>query len=250
LLDPAAHLGFDLDSFGGRMAGAWTTLLSAVRTGRPAYHEAFDRPYWDDLDAHPPIAAAFDSLMSPAGHGSPDPELLADPADWQRIRTVADIGGGTGALLAGILRAHPHLHGTLIDLPRTVARSAEFFAAAGVSDRVTVAGQSFFDPLPAGLDLYIISKVICDWPDAEATAILRRAADAARPAARIVVLGEGAPATSPSGDLLMMVLLGGKDRTLDEFRPLASAAGLEIVTVGRQSSGRYFVELRPTGWTT
>ncbi|MCU1237065.1 MAG: hydroxyneurosporene-O-methyltransferase [Candidatus Solibacter sp.] len=243
LLEPATRLAFDLDGFGSRMAGAWGTLLSAVRTGRPAYHEAFGRPYWEDLDAHPRLAADFDALMGPAGHGTPDPHVLADPADWEQIRTVVDVGGGTGSLLAEILRAHPHLSGTLVELPRTVARAADVLQSAGVADRVTVAAQSFFDPLPPGHDLYVISKVLCDWPDTEATAILRRCADAAGPSGRVVAVGEGAPVAPSSGDLLMMVLIGGKDRTLDDFRPLATDAGLEVRRVGRQSGGRHFVEL-------
>jgi hypothetical protein len=51
-------------------------LLRAVRTGAPAYHEVFGRPFWEDLQAHPDIAASFDALMGPAGHGTPDPEVL------------------------------------------------------------------------------------------------------------------------------------------------------------------------------
>src|SRR5262249_39731834 len=75
-----------LDGMGGRMAHAWGTLLEAVRTGRPAYHEVFGRPFWDDLAEHPEIAAKFDEMMGPAGQGTPDPEGLVSG------------GGGTGGL--------------------------------------------------------------------------------------------------------------------------------------------------------
>ena len=84
LLDDQIRLGLDLDGFGGRMARAWGTLLSAVRTGGPAYHEVFGRRFWEDLDAHPDIAASFDALMGTAGHGIPDWQVLIDPADWDR----------------------------------------------------------------------------------------------------------------------------------------------------------------------
>src|SRR5580700_4571025 len=141
LLEDGARLGFDLNGIGGRMAYAWGTLLSAVRTGRPAYHEAFGRGFWEDLDAHPDVAATFDALMGP-GHGAPDPQILVDPADWESVTTVVDVGGGTGALLAEILRSRPSVHGTLVDLPRVVARSGEVFQPAGVADRVTAVGQS------------------------------------------------------------------------------------------------------------
>ena len=66
LLDPPAKLGLDLDAFGGRMAHAWGGLLQAVRTGAPAYHTIFGKPFWEDLQAHPQIAESFDALMDPA----------------------------------------------------------------------------------------------------------------------------------------------------------------------------------------
>ena len=215
------------------MARAWSSLLAAVETGAPAYDEIFGRPFWDDLAAHPHIAASFDALMGPAGHGTPDSDIPI-AGGWDSIRTVVDVGGGTGALLAKILRrAHPDMRGTLVDLPSTVARSAEIFDAAGVAARVTLAGQSFFDPLPAGADLYLLKSVLSDWPDREATAILRRCADAAQPAGRVVLLNGIDPDDPPNPSLLMMVLVGGRDRSL------------EVQSAGRNSAGRFIVEC---GW--
>jgi SAM-dependent methyltransferase len=227
------------------MAHAWGTLLSTVRSGKPAYHEAFGRGFWEDLEAHPAIAASFDALIGPPGHGVPDWRVLVDPADWESVRTVVDVGGGTGALLAEILRARPDIRGTLVDLPRTVARSGEIFQAAGVADRVTTVAQSFFDPLPGGGDLYLLKGVLYDWPDREATAILRRCAEAAHPSGRVVVFTGAGPGEDASPELLMMVLGGGRGRTLDELREMADHAGLEVTAVGRQASGRVIVECRP-----
>jgi SAM-dependent methyltransferase len=246
LLDPSVRLGLDLDGFSGRMAHAWGSLLRAVRTGAPAYDSVFGRPFWEDLQAHPDIAESFDALMGPAGHGTPDPEVLVT-GDWESVRTVVDVGGGTGALLAEILQARPAVRGTLVDLPSTVARSAKVFAAAGVAARVTTMGQSFFDPLPAGADLYLLKSVLSDWPDREALTILRRCAEAARPAGRVIVLNGVSPDEdgSPPPALLMMVLVGGKDRSLADFRELAREAGLEVQAAARKPSGRFVVECRP-----
>ena len=134
-----------------------------------------------------------------------------------------------------------------MDLPATVARSTAVFREAGVQDRVTTVGQSFFDPLPAGADLYLVKNVLADWPDREALALLQRCAEAACPSGRVVILGGVSPddAGVPSPALLMMVLVGGKDRTLSEFRALAGAAGLDVRATGRQASGRYVVECAP-----
>lgn len=248
LVGPGPRLGMDLDGFGGRVAHAWSSLLAAVRTGRPAYASVFGRGFWEDLAAHPEIAATFDALMGPEGHGTPDPEVLL-AGDWDAIETVVDVGGGTGALLAEVLRVHPHVRGVLVDLPSTVARSRAQFEAAGVADRTTTAPQSFFEPLPAGADLYLLKSVLSDWPDREAALILQRCAEAARPAGRVVLVNgvtpdEDGPAPP---DLLMLVLVGGKARTLAELRALAEPVGLRVHAAARQASGRYLVELRPGG---
>jgi SAM-dependent methyltransferase len=242
LLDPFHRHGLDLEGIGGRMAWAWGSLLPAVRTGQPGYAEAFGMPFWEDLDRHPDIAASFDALMGPLGHGVPDPSVLLD-GNWDSVRSVVDVGGGTGTLLAEILKANPRVRGTLIDLPRTVARSAEVFLAAGVADRATAIGQSFFDPLPEGAGLYLLKNVLADWPDREAIALLRRCAEAARPDGRVVILGGVSPddSGSPSPELLMLVLVGGKGRSLAQFGQLASAAGLNVQTAGTLASGRYAV---------
>jgi SAM-dependent methyltransferase len=228
------------------MALAWGSLLCAVRTGAPAYHTIFGRLFWDDLQAHPDVAASFDALMGPPGHGIPDPNVLVN-GDWESVRTVVDVAGGTGTLLAEILRAWPTVRGTLVDLPSTVARSGDTFQAAGVSDRVTAVGQSFFDALPARADLYLLKNVLADWPDREALVLLQRCAEAARPTGRVVVLGGVSPdeGGGPSPELLMMVLVGGKDRTLAEFRALAHGAGLGVKATRRQPSGRFVVECHP-----
>jgi SAM-dependent methyltransferase len=244
LREGAARGFLDLDGIGGRMAGAWATLLTAVRTGRPAYHEAFGRPFWEDLAAHPEVAASFDALMGPAGHGVPDAEVLLG-GDWAAVRHVVDVGGGTGALLAEVLRAHPGVRGTLVDLPRTVARAGETFRRAGVSERVELVGRSFFEALPAGADVYLLKNVLADWPDEEAAALLRRCAEAARPAGRVVVLGGVSPEEAAAPELLMLVLVGGKARTLAELGALAGEAGLAVSAAGRLPSGRFAVECRP-----
>lgn len=165
LLEDQVRLGLDLDGFGCRMAHAWGTLLSAVRRGRPSYHEAFGREFWEDLDAHPDVAASFDALMGPAGHGVPDSLVIVDPADWESARSVVDAGGGTGALLAEILKS-----------------------------------------------------VLDDWPDREATAILRRCAETARPSGRVVVVTGARPGEDASPALLMSAARLG-EATLDMAKP-------------------------------
>jgi len=243
LLAPPARYGLNLDSFGGRMANAWSGLLQAVRTGAPHYASIFGRPFWEDLEAHPPIAEEFDALMGP-GHGTPDPNVLLND-DWERVQTIVDVGGGAGFLLAEVLRVHPHTRGILVDLPRTIARSSVVFRQAGVAERATAVGQSFFEPLPQGADLYLLKSILSDWPDKEVRLLLTRCAEAARPNGRIVLLNGVTPHETPAPALLMLVLVGGRERTLAEFRTMAQASGLAVTASARQASGRFVVECRP-----
>ncbi len=244
LLDPMAHLTLDLDGLGGRLSHAWGTLLTYTRTGKPGYHEVFGLPFWEDLNAHPDIAAQFDNLMGLPGHGLPNPEFQIS-GGWDSIHTVVDVGGGTGALLGEILRVHPHIRGTLVDQPRTVALSGEIFRSAGVTERVTTVEQSFFDPLPSGADLYLLKSILNDWPDGEARAILNRCAQAAHPNGRVVILGGVTVDDAPRPLVPEMVLVGGKFRTVTEIQALAQEAALEVMAAGEQPSGHFVVECRP-----
>jgi hypothetical protein len=222
----AASSFLSLDGIGGRMAYAWSTLPAYVKTGRPGYADVFGLPFWEDLAAHPDVAASFDDLIGPGGHGTPDARFeLA--RGWDGVRTVVDVGGGTGAMLRELLRIRPQLAGTLVDLPGTVARA----------EGVHAAGQSFFDPLPPA-DLYVVRHVLNDWPLADQVRILRRCAEGGP---RVVVIGGVRPDDAPRGLTIEMVLLGGRTSTLDEFRALAREAGLAVVAAGEQPAG-YVVE--------
>jgi hypothetical protein len=101
-----------------------------------------------------------------------------------------------------------------------------------VAERVTTVGQSFFDALPAGADIYLLRGILNDWPDREAQVILRRCAEAARPAGRVVVLKSVSPDGTPKDISIEAVLLGGRHRTLTEFSDLARKAGLKVIAAG------------------
>jgi hypothetical protein len=119
--------------------------------------------------------------------------------------------------------------------------------SAEIAGRVGAVGQSFFEPLPAGADLYLLRGVLNDWPDREAVAILKRCAEAARPAGRVVVLKSVGPGGAPHRLEIEMVLLGGKHRSAAEFGELARESGLEVVAAGQQANGYFVVECRPAG---
>jgi 2,7-dihydroxy-5-methyl-1-naphthoate 7-O-methyltransferase len=162
---------------------------------------------------------------------------------------IADLAAAAGCDADALHAVLGHLVSRgvfLVDLPGTVARAGEVIESFGVAGRITVQGQSFFDPLPAGADLYLLKSVLNDWPDEPTVAILRRCAEAARTSsAAIAVLGGVAPDETPRSLGIDMLVAGGKTSTLSQFTGLARQAGLDVVVARTQSSGRYVVECRP-----
>jgi hypothetical protein len=228
----------DLDGFGGRMDLVFTGLAHTVRTGEPAWEQVFGQPFWAYLDAHPAIGASFDATMAvDAGNAA-----VVDGFDWTTARHVADIGGGTGTLRAAVLRRQPGLRGTLVDLPETAARARQHLAGLGLDDRCEVVGRSFFDPLPSGADVYLLNRIIHDWDDAAASTILRRCGEAAGSTGRVLVIDSLATAGDPAAfaemNLRMLVLVGGRERTIDDYVALAGAAGLRVTAV-HDTTGRH-----------
>jgi SAM-dependent methyltransferase len=234
----------DLDGFGGQMDLAFTGLAHTVRTGEPAWETVFGQPFWPYLDDNPAIGTSFDAIMAA---DTDYRSALAAGYDWTGIRHVIDVGGGTGRLLADVLARNTQLRGTLLDLPRTVARGREYLAGLGLGTRCDVAGQSFFDPLPAGADAYLLNRVIHDWDDARASLILRRCAEAAGGHGRVLVIeSHGSDGDDPAAfaemNLRMLVLAGGRERTIDDYAALSASAGLRVTGVHRATDRHVIIE--------
>lgn len=221
----------DLDGMGGRNDRTAPFVLDAVRTGRPVYPAVYGRGYWDDLAADSKLSSSFDVLM--ATHGSWF-DLVVDAVDWSRSRHVIDIGGGPGVLLSKVLQAAPALTGAVFDLPGPVTAARRTFAQSGVSERASVLEGSFLDGVPGDADTYLLSNVLHDWPDQVAEQILARCADAAGEDGRIIIAerlidSDEDPQTVTQMDLRMLLLVGGKERTRDDFDFLAARAGVIVV---------------------
>ncbi|RZQ59520.1 methyltransferase [Amycolatopsis suaedae] len=225
------HSWLDQSGFSGRIDQTYGRLIDSVRSGKPAYEPLFGLPAWDDLENQPELADSFNRMM--ASHTDVFAAAVATEYDWSAVRRVVDVGGGLGHLLAELLRRHPHLHGTLVDLPNTAAAGKPVLDSAEFQDRYEICGQSFFDPLPAGGDVYLLANIVHDWADHEAIAILRRCAEAASPHGKVllvdrVIRDNDDHLRVAAADLHMLLTLGGKERSEAEFAALGTAAGLRL----------------------
>lgn len=221
-----------------RMAGAefyrsWGNILSSVETGGAAFDKVFGKPFFHYMNANPDRWRIYDDAMT----GIHDSETLPvlEAYDFTPFRRVVDVGGGNGLALAALLGRHPGMRGVLFDLPDVVARARKGVASHGVSDRMRFVGGDFFDSVPANGNAYLMRHVIHDWDDGEAVSILRNCREAMEPDGRVLVVETVIP--SGNGPCfgkwldLMMLVVGGRERTREQYERLFSAAGLRLTRV-------------------
>ncbi len=216
---------------------AWGQLLHSVRTGQPGFPRAFDQPLWEYLPNHPDSAAVFDAAM--VGVTGWQARAIVEAYDFSASLNVVDIGGGHGTLLASILGAHPDARGVLFDRPQVIGGARAFLEAAAVADRCSLVEGDFLESVPEGGDTYLLKWIVHDWDDARATTILRNCREAMGPRSKVLVI-EGVVADGTASaehaqalwdDVLMMVLLGGRERTAEQYERLLGAAGLHLGAV-------------------
>lgn len=215
----------------------WSHLHAAVRAGHSPFAAIHGQGIWDFLESHPATAAVFDAAMTELSRTII--AAVADVLDLTPFTSITDVGGGRGGLLAAMLTRAPHVRGVLFDQPDVVALAPDVFRAAGVADRVTITAGSFFDAVPTGSDLFVISNVLHNWDDDRARAILRSIASAMKTGDQIAIV-EAVPGVDERFDEMialmdmdMLVLCTGKQRTVEDYRTLLAELDIEVTGVDR-----------------
>jgi O-methyltransferase domain/Dimerisation domain len=227
---------------------AWASLVHSVRTGENAFRHLHGTDVWHYRAEHPEDAAIFNRAMTAIARASVD--AVVGSYDFAGLGCIVDVAGGHGALLAGILRAHPAAHGILFDQPHVVVGADALLGEAGVAERCEVVGGSFFDAVPAGGDAYILKSILHDWDDEPAAAILATCRRAMSPPAKLLVVEHliAPPNEVPEAkfsDLNMMVSPGGEERTREEFATLFAAAGFRLAATVPTGTRLSVIEARP-----
>ena len=209
-------------------AATFDRLEHSLRTGSPAVEAVEPNGFWAYLQRHPDEARKFDRAMT--AKATSDIAAVLDAYDFGRFGTIADIGGGRGQLLRAILEAAPAARGVLVDRPQVIE------ALDVHHDRLTPqAGDFLVGPLPAA-DAYVLMDVIHDWPDADCVAILRAIRAAAGAGAKVLivesVLAEnGGDPLGQALDIVMLVMVGGRERTARRLSELLTGCGFGEPTV-------------------
>jgi hypothetical protein len=230
----------DINRAGGRSERAFVEVLATITTGESAYTRRYGREFWADLGATPRLRTSFDAQMN--WRFQTQAPQIARRFDWGRFPEILDVGGGDGTLLVEILRAHPTVRGRVLDLGPTAAAATERFGTAGLGDRAGVVAQSFFEALPGGADVYVLSDILHDWDDEQAGAILARCREALGRKARVVVVEPLRDGTNTAINLHMLMCFGGRERSVEELAELAAGTGLALLGSSPVSDGRTALE--------
>jgi hypothetical protein len=213
---------------------AWADLLQTVLTGEPAFRRIFGDPF-EYYEAHPETAEVFDAFMTSGAQQMAD-GILSN-CEFPPTGTVVDVAGGEGRLLAGILKSLPEARGVLLERRPVVAKARRLLAAEGVLGRCRLVAGDCRRSVPRGGDTYILMRVLHDWDDPSAIAILTACRRAMKPAARLLVIQRVLPPklrrarhhqSLVESDLMQLVYNGGRERTMEQYGALMRAAGLRV----------------------
>ena len=207
---------------------AWGNFMHSLTTGESAFEPVMGANFFDYLGRHPEYGVPFDRWQTTLTTAAA--RAVSDAYDFTPFASICDVGGGQGILLKSILAANPHLHGILYD-QESVTKDHLLVDLAG---RVDVRCGDFFERVP-GADALLMKNVLHDWSDEKCDVILRRCREAMRPQARLLVvemvIATPADLMGAFYDLHMQVMLGGKERTEEEFRALLGNAGFTLQRV-------------------
>ena len=213
---------------------AWGELLHSVKTGETAFKHVHGMEVFPFYAQHAESNEVFNEAMT--NYSEAVSAAVAAAYDFSGAGTIVDIGGGHGSLLTSILKVSPNSRGILFDLPEAVAEAVERIEGEGLKERCVPVGGDFFESVPEGGDLYILKSIIHDWDDSRSLSILRNIHRAMQPDGKLLlvetVIPQGnEPSPAKLGDLHMLVMTGGCERTEAEFAALFEASGFKLTGI-------------------
>lgn len=211
---------------------AFANLDKSGKTGETGWEMSKGISFFEWLPKHSEVASVFNDAMIGI-HGG-EPPAVAETYSFNG--TIVDVGGGSGNMLIHILKQHPEAKGVLFDLPHVADDAYANLTAAGIADRCQVQAGNFFEAVPAGGDIYLLSHIIHDWDEQSCLKILNNCRQARNPAGKVllvemVVPGPNQPHPAKELDLVMLTVPGGRERSEAEYGQLFEKAGLKLSRV-------------------
>lgn len=218
----------------------WDNLLYSIQTGKPSFEKVFGTPAFEWFANNPKEAETFNeanSFKAVFTH-----RIIVERFDFSKIKTLTDVGGGLGSLMIEILKANPHMKGTVAELPETIPQIIKIIKENKLENRMSAVKCNFFKEIPEDSDAYLLSHILHDWPDEKCINILTNCRKAMDSKGKLLIV-EGI--ISPGNEFSMSKLLdlevflmgGGCERTEDEFEELFKKSGFRLSEVVQTDKG-------------
>jgi SAM-dependent methyltransferase len=225
----------------------WGRLVEAVRRGERQTRATLGQELFEHYAANPGEGDTFTAAMSSLSAGVA--EEVASAIDTSNAEHIVDVGGGSGSVIAALLKRNPSLHGTILELAHVVPRARAALAELGLSSRCRVLEGDFFNEIPSA-DIHILKYIIHDWDDEQSVRILLNCSRALRTNGRVILVErmlreDGRPSSTPLADLNMLVLLPGRERTAKEYAALLEAARLRLDRIIEMPPALQLIEASP-----
>jgi len=227
---------------------AWGNVMHSVQTGENAFEQRYNMPIFQYYSQNPLSAKIFEQAMTESSFI--ENTAILEAYDFSSIGKLVDVGGGYGSLLAAILQHYPAMTGVLFDEPHIIEQAEQAPEISQVKEYCQLIGGSFFEAVPAGADAYLLRRIIHDWDDEKAIAILQRCHQAMGEKGRLLIVELVIAPGKDMGTFLDMHMLvvtsGGRERTEAEYRELFKAAGFKLTKIVPTQSGVSLIEGIPS----
>lgn len=202
---------------------AFSQLGASLKTGKPAFEIQHGDNFFHYLSKNPKKQDNFDRGM--AKLSTYDDASIADVFNFSVFSTLIDMGGGRGGLVKAISNKHPDVRITILDTPAVIGQ----LNPTNFSRNISLQEGDFFATIPSA-DAYIFKGVLHDFNDKMMHQILRNCAQQMPKHATLfiaeqVMPDDNQPHPNKTMDIVMMVLLGGRQRTLGEWQKSIEPAG-------------------------
>ncbi len=210
---------------------AWSNLTYSVKSGKPAFEYAFNKKAFDWLENEPEARTVFDQAQGIKALGLV--KAVINAYDFSDVNSVCDVGGGEGSFLKEILKAYPHLKGIVSDLPGVMPSAQKTIMESNLQNRFSAIPFDFFKDAPPAVDIYCLVNVLHDWEDDDCSLILKNIVKVMTKDSRLLIVEyivEPGPEFSVAKllDLEVLVMGGGRERTLEEYKKLLSSNNIEL----------------------
>lgn len=219
-------------------------LLDMVRTGKRQDNRVAGGPEWERGTMSAEVAKRISDFMHAHSMG-PARGAAVQPV-FGEVKSLLDVGCGSGVYGIEIARANPAMEVTLLDLKEMVVEAGKHVEAASLTGRVSTCGLNMFEQdWPEGFEGHFFANIFHDWSEETNALLAAKSYKALAPGGRIflheILLDDDGQGPWQAASFSLMMLMGtlGKQYNLPEFRNILEGAGFEDVRACRSGGGYY-----------